>query len=158
MKQMKITSAVPNSDFAFGNQTFGGIYSPPPVTQVEEDVDHDSVDDDHSDAESSSGSENSILIAMASVTLADSEWRSAPSYPPMYLSTVSEYLPPQPKTKLNGAHVTDSTESDGKGSKDISWASEAYEDSLEMDHVFEWFTKRVGYEGEQCVRYVINYL
>ena len=41
-----------------------------------------------------------------------------------------------------------------KKDKDISWAKETYEDSLEVDHVFERFTKRVGYEGEQCVRLV----
>jgi pre-rRNA-processing protein TSR4 len=155
MKQMKITSPpIPNA-FGLGNQIFGDLSSPPSVKQVKKNADHDdNVDDDHiSDTESDSvSSEKSLLIAMASATVADSEWKSAPSYPTLYLSTASEYLPPQPKPRV---HITDPTESDEKGSKDISWASEAYEDSLEMDHVFERFTKRVGYEGEQCVRFVI---
>ena len=91
---------------------------------------------------------------MASTTLNESPWPSAPSYPPFYLSTVSEYLPPPPKPRLpQGVKVEDLGDEDKKD-KDISWAKETYEDSLEVDHVFERFTKRVGYEGEQCVRLV----
>ena len=162
MKQMKITSSpTPNAfGIGLGNQIFGDIVSPPSVTKVAnsklaKDPDpYDNVSDDLSDADSISSSDESLLTAMASASIADSEWKCAPSYPPLYLSTASEYLPPQPKERLHNAHVTDSKESDEKGRKDISWASESYEDSLEMDHVFERFTKRVGYEGEQCVRFV----
>jgi pre-rRNA-processing protein TSR4 len=159
MKQMKITSPSNPSAFGFGlaNQIFNDISSPPSEHPSAQD---DAGDDDPSDTESDSiSSEKSLLTAMASATLGDSEWKSAPSYPPLYLSTASEYLPPQPKPKLpQGAHVTDPAEDDGKGNKDMSWVSEAYEDSLEMDHVFERFMKRVGYEGEQCVRSVTRYL
>jgi hypothetical protein len=38
----------------------------------------------------------------------------------------------------------------------VSWATETYENSLPMDHVFERFTKRVGYEAKQCVRFATN--
>lgn len=142
----------PNT-FGIGTNIFG--VTPPPAlptpTQSKED-DHGN-DDDLSDVESNStSSEEELLTAMASVTVEKSLWKSAPSYPPLYLSTASEYLPPLTKPKLPPG-AQDILADDDKGGKDISWASEAYEDSLEMDHVFERFTKRVAYEGEQCVRY-----
>ncbi|KAF8074746.1 programmed cell death protein 2 [Lyophyllum atratum] len=156
---MKASSA-PNV-FGIGAQVFGDIPSPPPdvpgnsqVTETEDSEDEETGDRDD---EGSASSEDELLIAMASVTVAESPWKAAPSYPPLYLSTISEYLPPQPKSKqAAGAQVTDPLDDDSKSGKDISWASEAYGDSLEMDHVFERFTKRVGYEGEQCVRYELN--
>jgi len=109
-----------------------------------------SVEDDGDDQSDSASSERSLLTALASVTIAESPWRCAPSYPTLYLSTVGEYLPPQAKLKVpKGIQVGDDETKD----KDVSWATETYENSLEMDHVFERFIKRVGYEGEQCVRY-----
>ncbi|KAF8972629.1 hypothetical protein BDZ97DRAFT_2070540 [Flammula alnicola] len=42
-----------------------------------------------------------------------------------------------------GVHVEDLGDEDKKD-KDISWAKETYEDSLEVDQVFEKFMKRVG--------------
>ncbi len=86
---------------------------------------------------------------MTSATLEESPWKAAPAYSPLYLSTASEYLPPQPKLKVS-AQVSEPGSEDG--GKDISWAFEPYENSLEVDQVFERFTKRVGYEGEQCIR------
>ncbi|RDB15771.1 putative 20S rRNA accumulation protein 4 [Hypsizygus marmoreus] len=152
--------STPNA-FGLGAHVFGSTSTPtppnPPVpTQAKEkDASPNDAKDDDSDA--GSDSEEELLTALASVTVEESPWKSAPSYPAFYLSTTSEYLPPQPKPKsLPGARVSDPPEDDGKGGKDISWASEAYEDSLEMDHVFERFTKRVGYENEQCVRYELN--
>lgn len=153
-------ASTPNT-FGMGAQIFGDTSSPPlticakPQATVVEDL-RDDDDADDGDEESTS-SEDELLTAMASVTVAESPWKAAPSYPPLYLSTVSEYLPPQPKSKLPaGAQVSDPLDDDPKSGKDISWASEAYEDSLEMDHVFERFTKRVSHEGEQCVRYELN--
>ena len=111
-------------------------------------------DDEHDQSDSSS--ERSLLTALASVTIEESPWRCAPSYPPLYLSTVGEYLPPQAKPKvLKGIQVSELEDNDMKD-KNVSWAMETYENSLEMDHVFERFTKRVGYEGEQCVRSAMN--
>lgn len=130
-----------------GAQIFGN--APAPVPQPEQEP------EDASDTESDSGasSEESLLTAMASTTLEESPWLSAPSYPPLYLSTSSEYVPPPPKSKLPaGTHVEDPNEGDRKGSKDFSWAFEGYENSMNVDEVFERFTQRVGYEGEQCVR------
>jgi pre-rRNA-processing protein TSR4 len=85
---------------------------------------------------------------MASTVLSDSIWRNGPSYPALYLSTTSEYIPPPPKTKAS----TKDQHIDDHDSKDVKWISEAYENSLDVDNVFEKFSKRVGYEGEQCVR------
>ncbi|KAJ7035698.1 programmed cell death protein 2 [Mycena alexandri] len=110
-----------------------------------------------SDAESDTASDEELLTALAATTLEESPWRSAPSYPPLYLSTCSEYLPAQPKLKLPpGVQVVDSLDDVGKGSKDVSWIAEAYENSLDVDQVFERFTKRVGFEGDQCVRYELE--
>ncbi|KIK65701.1 hypothetical protein GYMLUDRAFT_39202 [Collybiopsis luxurians FD-317 M1] len=95
---------------------------------------------------------------MTNTTLEESPWKAAPSYiPPLYLSTASEYLPPQPKPKIPpGTQISDPAADEGGGGKDISWAFEPYENSLEVDQVFERFTKRVGYEGEQCIRYELR--
>ncbi|KAG6810866.1 hypothetical protein H0H92_010022 [Tricholoma furcatifolium] len=155
---MSNASPDPNM-FGLGAQIFGDnppsteSNDPEPETHEKEDN-----DDDDAGSDDEPSSEDELLTAMATATVSESPWKAAPSYPPLYLSTVSEYLPPQPKPKLPpGAEVTDSLDDDDrKGNKDVSWVSEAYEDSLEMDHVFERFTKRVGYEGEQCVRYELN--
>ncbi|KAF9460501.1 programmed cell death protein 2 [Collybia nuda] len=148
------TPSNPNP-LGLGAQIFGDSMSYPP--QAKEFADRDHEDPSDAESEASSSSEKSLLTALASVTIAESPWKSAPSYLPLYLSTTSEYLPPQSKPKLPpGTHVADPLDENGKGGKDISWVSEAYEDSLEMDHVFERFTKRVGFEGEQCVRYELN--
>ena len=90
---------------------------------------------------------------MASTTLESTPWASAPSYPALYLSTVAEYLPPAPKTNVKIEEVNDDDE--GKKGRDATWAMEGYENSLDVDHAFERFSKRVGYEAEQCVRYVV---
>ncbi|KAF8885017.1 programmed cell death protein 2 [Infundibulicybe gibba] len=152
-------AAAPNP-FGLGAQIFGGSNpapAPEPESRVEEDEEEEGEEEDVSDTES----EKSLLTAMASTTLSESAWKAAPLYPPLYLSTSSEYLPPQPKLKLPpGAQISDPLEDDNGGKKgkdkDISWASEAYENSLELDHVFERFMKRVDYEGEQCVRYELK--
>jgi len=129
-----------------GAQIFGDA----PASSVE-------AEGENSDAESDTASEEELLTALAATTLEESPWRSAPSYPPLYLSTCSEYLPAQPKPKLPpGVQVVDSLDDVGKGGKDVSWMAEAYENSLDVDQVFERFTKRVGFEGDQCVRYELE--
>jgi pre-rRNA-processing protein TSR4 len=110
-----------------------------------------SVECESSDTESeqSYSSDNASLVsAMAPIAGYTSPWASTPSYPPLYLSTVQEYLPPPPQSKFS----LDSCLQDSKGSK--HWELETYENSLNVDNVFERFAKRVGYEGAQCVRYV----
>ncbi|KAJ6485929.1 programmed cell death protein 2 [Mycena sanguinolenta] len=143
---------VPNSaPFGLGAQIFGDSPSAapsPPGPPIEEEEDHDTNDGD------SDASSEELLTALAATTLEESPWRAAPSYQPQYLSTCSEYLPAQPKAKLPpGVEIVDSLDDPGKGSKDVSWIAEAYENSLDVDQVFEHFTKRVGFEGDQCVRY-----
>jgi pre-rRNA-processing protein TSR4 len=122
-------------------------------TSVEEDSDNDN--DTQSD---SASSERSLVTALVSVAIAESPWRCAPSYPPLYLSTVGEYLSPRAKPKVPKGIQVSELGDDEKKDKDVSWATETYENSLEMDHVFERFTERVGYEGEQCVRSVMNFI
>lgn len=109
------------------------------------------VEDEGDDSDSGSSDGEDLLTAMAAVRIEESPWKNAPTFPSLYLSTVAEYLPPQPKARLpKGVTVDDLGDED----KDVSWAKETYEDSLEVDQVFERFMKRVGYEGEQCVRLV----
>ncbi|KAF8915449.1 programmed cell death protein 2 [Mucidula mucida] len=146
---MNSSAAAPNP-FALGSQVFGTPTPPPPAE--EEQVDDEA---DESDAESTS-SEHSLITALTSTTLEDSPWKAAPQYPPKYLSTSSEYVAPEPKRKVpSGADIL-AQEDDGKGDKSAPWSSEAYENSLNIDQVFEKFSTRVEYEPEQCVRYELN--
>lgn len=110
-----------------------------------------------SDAESddSSSTADSLITAMASTRVTESFWAAAPSYPAVYLSTLSEYIPQPPKTKTPAsARLEDPVEADGKTGKDSTWVLETYENSLQIDNVFDQFTKRVGFTGEQCLRWV----
>ena len=88
----------------------------------------------------------------------------------------SEYVPPAPKPKvppLSGSATSavdlndDEKAGMGKSRKAEArraekekeeakaWdaAMEGYEDSMDVDKVFERFARRVGYEGQQCIRY-----
>jgi len=125
--------------------------SVPPEPEFESDDDDDSdTDDDSEDGEDSVDEEAEDLAeALAKTTLNDvyAVWRDMPSYPPVYMSTVSEYLPPEPKVKAN-AKVDD-----GLGDGKKKGGSEAYENSMHVDEVFSRFTKRVECEGEQCIRW-----
>ncbi|KAF8740006.1 hypothetical protein AX14_003922 [Amanita brunnescens Koide BX004] len=130
--------------FGLGTQIFGEDRSEEPDSagSGSENEKYES-DEDDSDA-------SSLLTAMTRAVISESPWRSAPAYEPVYLSTVSESLPPQPKQKLSsGAQVLDD---DAKG----AWTSEKYENSMYVDPVFERFTRRVAAEGKQCVRYELG--
>ncbi|KAF9258725.1 hypothetical protein L218DRAFT_909153 [Marasmius fiardii PR-910] len=133
------------ASFDFGTCIFGDL---PVPDKQEEDLEdqHDNESDD-----GSVSSEESLVTAMASATLEESKWKLAPSYPPMYLSTSAEYIPAEAKPKVV-PRVSGSNEKDELG----TWVSETYENSLDMDQVFERFSKRVGYEGEQCIRYELD--
>lgn len=150
------SSTAPNP-FTLGSQLFGSV-TPAETTKPTDR--HEGTTDDGSDAESeaaaSSTSEGSLITALTTTTLEESPWASAPSYPPLYLSTISEYVPPPPKSKIPAGTLEDNIDDERKDGKGANWAVEAYENSLEVDQVFERFTKRVGYEGEQCVRYVVD--
>ncbi|KIJ20783.1 hypothetical protein PAXINDRAFT_65908 [Paxillus involutus ATCC 200175] len=145
--------AVAPMAFGLGDQIFGELSSDTPNQS------HPAQDDDHSDTDSddSSASEHSLVTAMASANLRDSIWTATPSYPTMYLSTVSEYIPQSPKAKIPGnARIEDPAEDDSKTGKEATWALEGYENSVEVDNVFDRFTKRVGHTGEQCFRYQLK--
>ncbi|KAF5328161.1 hypothetical protein D9619_013450 [Psilocybe cf. subviscida] len=168
----KAGSSMPafGAGFGVGAQIFGGapVAAPDPVSsssketnkepQDKSDDEADSDEDDDDDEE-----EEELLTALAATSISDSAWTAAPSYPPLYLSTTSEYVPPEPKPKIPKDALVDALLDDddkgkkGKGGDGIeSWAKEAYENSMDVDQVFERFMKRVGYEGEQCVRYELN--
>lgn len=67
------------------------------------------------------------------------------------MSTDAEYLPRSASKDLHNV-VEDEDGMGSAGDKGTTWASETYENSLKVDQVFERFSKRVGAEGEQCVR------
>lgn len=154
-----ISSPGASGVLGIGMHVFGETdaqHSPVPTdNSSDRDRGNDVVEDGDAGSESST-SEEDLVTAVASATLAESPWTSAPSYTPVYLSTTSEYLPPPQKTRLPPeARITDVFAEDQRG-KDVSWAMEAYENSLDVDQVFERFMKRVGHEGKQCIRYELN--
>lgn len=91
-----------------------------------------------------------LAEALARTTLSDvyTVWKDMPSYPPLYMSTISEYLPPEPKAKAN------IKVDDGLGDGKTKGGLEAYENSMNVDEAFARFTKRVECEGAQCIRWV----
>ncbi|KAI0955134.1 hypothetical protein AcW1_006806 [Taiwanofungus camphoratus] len=144
-----------SSPFDHGSQVFGkASLTPPPEDTEEVAQDHaSSPSDDESDSTDDVGAD--LADSMAAASLENSPWAAAPAYSPLYLSTVSEYLPPAPKVKVPSSADFD-VDDDGRKAKDSGWAMEGYENSIEVDHAFERFTKRVGYEGEQCLRYELG--
>lgn len=143
------------SPFSLGSQIFGATTEEgdpvPPEPEFEVDDSASDTDDDTEDSEDTVDEEAEDLAeALAKTTLNDvcRIWEDMPSYPPVYLSTVGEYLPPEPKTKAN-IQVDD-----GLGDSKTKGGLEAYENSMHVDEVFSRFTKRVECEGEQCVRWV----
>ncbi|TFY61534.1 hypothetical protein EVJ58_g4453 [Rhodofomes roseus] len=146
---MKATAA-PNP-FDLGSQVFGD--APAPAKENDASSSSDEAVSDEEDVEESQD-DTDIAARLASTTLDDLQWQETAAYGALYLSTTSEYLPPAKKVKLpKGVEVNEDDE--GKG-KDGGWALEGYENSIEVDHAFERFTKRVGYEGEQCIRYELG--
>ncbi|KAJ2919519.1 hypothetical protein MD484_g913, partial [Candolleomyces efflorescens] len=159
---LKNSTSTPNP-FGLGAQLFGdvspsfdqgGSATTAGAAKVDDDEEFSSDDDEDS------SSEKSLVTAMASTSISDNEspWKAAPSYPTLYLSTVAEYISAPPKFKLPpGTQILDPSEEDGKaGGKDVSWISEGYENSLDIDQVFDKFSKRVESEPEQCVRYELK--
>jgi pre-rRNA-processing protein TSR4 len=104
---------------------------------------------DHSETEnapSESSDDVSLTTALTAVTMNTSPWAIGPSYPALYLSTVQEYLLPPPRNKAPpDSYIHDSV-------KGNDWPSEAFENSLDIDAVFERFAERLSHEGKQCVR------
>lgn len=135
--------------FGLGNQIFGDS-----VISISHQSEQDRNDFSDAGSDDSSSSEGSLITAMASARVTESFWTAAPSYPAIYLSTVSEYIPQSPKAKAPADARIEQPTPDGKAGKDATWTVETYENSLEIDNVFDRFTKRVGFTGEQCLRWV----
>lgn len=160
---MKNSTSAPNP-FGLGAQLFGDIspscnHDGSATTAGAAKVDDDEESSDDGDDDDDSASEKSLVTAMASASICDSAspWKAAPSHPTLYLSTVSEYISAPPRFKLPpGVQIIDPSEEDGKAGKDVSWFSESYENSLDVDQVFDKFSKRVENEPEQCVRYELK--
>ncbi|KAL4072935.1 programmed cell death protein 2 [Scleroderma yunnanense] len=134
--------------FGLGDQIFGqsASNSSDPTLPPE--------DENKSDSESeASEADESLITAMASVTFQESAWITAPSYPPIYLSTVAEYIPPEPKPNIPPSARMEEPSDDDKQGKDASWGFESYENALKVDSVFDRFTKRIAHTAEQCLRY-----
>ncbi|KAI0652841.1 programmed cell death protein 2 [Cubamyces menziesii] len=149
-------TAGPNP-FGLGSQIFSGASEPAPEPTQTDPAERDGSPDDEHTSEGESGTEDeddSLVAGMQSASLEDSPWTAAPAYPPLYLSTVAEYLPPPPKVKVPaGATVDPDDKNASKGKDSGGWDFEGYENSLDVDHAFERFSRRVSYEGEQCLRY-----
>ena len=111
-------------------------------------VPDDSIDSDDDSASISSAA--SVIVALASVTLVDTLWQSAPSYPPQYLSTANEYIPPS--NKARDEHTSGIIDDNGLTQEGHAWAPEKYENSTHTDHVFDRFNERTAHEPQQCVR------
>jgi pre-rRNA-processing protein TSR4 len=112
----------------------------------EENVDSD----DGDNGSTSSASASSVVVALASTTLADSSWQLAPSYPPQYLSTISEYL--RPPKKAPAGRTASAVAGDSDDQEGGPWATEKYENSMTTDHIFDRFNERTAHEPGQCVR------
>ncbi len=111
-------------------------------------VPDESIDSDVDSASTSSVS--SAIVALASVTLVDSLWQSAPSYPPQYLSSANEYIPPQNiASDEPAARLIDDN---GVTQEGHPWISEKYENTIHTDHIFDKFNERTAHEPQQCVR------
>lgn len=148
-------SAPTSSPFGLGSEIFGATTEEEQPVPPEPEFGGDNDDDDDTEG-SSEDSEDTVdeagdlAEALEKTTLHDvyAVWKDMPSYPPLYMSTVSEYLPPEPKTKAN------IKVDDGLGDGKTKGGSEAYENSMSVDDVFSRFTKRVECEGGQCIRWV----
>lgn len=153
-----------------GNQLFG---SSPQEDQrdkeKDEHADGDDVEEPPASDEESDGDDDSdahsIVEAPTSRLSEASPWSAKqPAFnPPLYLSTSMEYIPPPPKMPKapSAEEILDEQDQEGKGKKGNdadSWnsATEGYENSLNMDHVFERFATRASNEGEQCIRYELG--
>ena len=156
----------------------------PPVSDPEsEDESEASDSDSESERDADADATPPLLSAPAHSPDASSPWLSAPAYtPPLYMSTAYEYVPPAPRQKIPqdaldssavGGQFDESvldgpakskkgeTKREKDAEKDAkAWdsAMEGYEDSLELDKVFEKFAKIAGYEGEQCIRSVFSFI
>jgi len=139
-----------------GTDVFNSIAPPDPGSMITSRSPTRDEEDTESDDEnaSTSSSASSVVVALASATLVDSLWQSAPYYPPQYLSTISE--PMHPSSKAPDGLTTGDADADGLNPEGHSWASEKYENSMHIDQLFDRFNERAALEPQQCVRYELG--
>ncbi|KAG8887536.1 hypothetical protein FRB98_009442 [Tulasnella sp. 332] len=75
-------------------------------------------------------------------------WPTSPAYTPIYISTSSEYIVPEPKPHTEPSATPPESAAD-------NWTPEAYE-STAGDVIFQRFARRVSNEAQQCVRYELS--
>ena len=168
--------------FGESNEEHQSDAEAPPASDPESE-DESEASDSESEGDADADATPPLLSAPAHSPDASSPWLSAPAYtPPLYMSTAYEYVPPAPRQKIPqdaldssavGGQFDESvldgpakskkgeTKREKDAEKDAkAWdsAMEGYEDSLELDKVFEKFAKIVGYEGEQCIRSVFSFI
>ncbi|KAF7302711.1 hypothetical protein HMN09_00906000 [Mycena chlorophos] len=140
-------SALDATPFGLGAQIFG---NDAPLELAEPELDEESESDSDSDSEP--------LVVLAKSTSENSPWRSAPRFDPVYLSR--DFEPDQPSTQSKlpaGVQMVDSLDDSGStGDNDFTDMAEAYENTLHIDQVFDRFTKRVGLNSAQCLRYELE--
>ena len=91
--------------------------SSPDSNESDSEEDAGGSDDDHD--------EDGLAAAVQATSLDDSPWKQIPAYSPLYLSTVSEYLPPPPKLKMPAGAAVDADDDKDpkeKGGSGGSWA------------------------------------
>ncbi|KAF8573759.1 hypothetical protein K439DRAFT_1374435 [Ramaria rubella] len=139
--------------FGLGTQLFGG--DAPPNNEI--DTPDDSLS--NSASESDGGEDDCVDVLSKQIDSTKLEspglptaWSFSPSYKPVYLSTISEYIPLPPKAKVKPEeYLNEDIDDSKKGGKE--WGLEGWESSMDADGVFDRFVKRVAIENEQCVRY-----
>ena len=99
-----------------------------------------------------------VTEQLASVTLKSStlpsEWSSSPAYKPVYLSTISEYIPSAVESHIEREGFFDEDVDNKNASKDKEL--EGWETSADVDPIFSKFVTRVSNENTQCVRCVFK--
>ena len=159
----QMNSATSSNLFGLGSQIFGGAVldssaESSTLDSRTESRDRNgslsaSVESESEGEDSGDEDEDALAAAVQSTSLEDTPWKDAPGYPPLYLSTISEYLPTPSKVKMPAKVTADSDGDRDSKNGGGGWGIEGYENSMEVDHAFERFSQRVSYEGEQCLRY-----
>ncbi|KZP01905.1 hypothetical protein CALVIDRAFT_474406 [Calocera viscosa TUFC12733] len=130
----------------------------PAIAGWDEASGSDDGSDDEEDEEENDGDEEEAEPAQgASVDASrrsQPNWSSQPSYRPLYISTIDEYItpkppPPVPKKVINEAQSS----TDAGGSP---WGKETYEVMHKVDEIFERFVARVQEAAQQVVRYDLS--
>ncbi|KIO25840.1 hypothetical protein M407DRAFT_243928 [Tulasnella calospora MUT 4182] len=165
-----------SSPFGSGN-LFAAAPSAPPSSTKPNEEEEDSDDSDDDEPPATEEEINELAEALESTTIDNQSatakssanaaaWGTAPSFKPLYLSSVSEYLVPEakPKQLLKNVKVSDGLDDldaaagagGGGGGGGGKWKTETYEKGSATDEIFSRFSKRVVHEGKQCLRYELS--